>query len=674
MKVARKTFLAKEEFKKEMENLKYLRDALAEHKRIAKFLAIISIGQEFTILSPLASMDLGEFLYKDDDKFGSRFKVTIENMVEEAKNLVDALHHLHDEIKIPRTGPLSCCHMDLKPENILVYEDRPYTHDPHYPVGKWMISDFGISSMGEKARQSGEPSSPSSPSSRHLQVPMLAELVTKTTRIVPERGTGTWQAPEVHWSAEKISGKCSDVWSYGCIFIQILERSLGGVEGLKELDERRRKPEPGAQGADDTFYRGKKGDYWLNPEIEKWIKTLASRSEDSSVSRRYLENCQKLIWLMLKINPDDRLSASKIWNVLKDIDSDKTSKSLNVKLSKPLLHQHPSQSGLDAVGLSPEKIDEAALADDEAPIPDQRRVSSLAQELSRQRSILGLTSFHSEPTSNATPAHGPAIPRILTPESDRSHADMTRVINVQQLDSGQRDSIRESDSRRRRLTVPTPGISRPISPGKTNPSEFAAMNALEPTPSHLPHRRSFTLESGSPSPNPMSRLSAALEDTTTSPAASSPSPTPTPKVQATSSASAAPPFQHRASDESHEPYSGRTLGSAGGDSSHSRHTEPSSPSQVSSITLYFDLPKEARHTVISTCCRKVAFVAHEWIIVYVMTNNRSRHEIPKESGIRWIGGNLSETFLLARGQTEPDLSTVVSFFWSHFMVAANLGM
>jgi hypothetical protein len=112
--------LAKFEFDKEKENQEILRDALAKHKRIATFLEIIGIGAEFTIFSPLASMDLREFLYNQDPTFNDSFQPTLEHIVEEAKNLVGAFNYRHDEIKIPQNCHLSCFHMDLKPENILI--------------------------------------------------------------------------------------------------------------------------------------------------------------------------------------------------------------------------------------------------------------------------------------------------------------------------------------------------------------------------------------------------------------------------------------------------------------------------------------------------------------------------------------------------------------------------
>ena len=140
MEVACKTFTAtrkedvKEEFEKEMENLKILRDALAKHERIATFMAIISIGTEFSILSPLAEMDLGRFLYNEDQDFQARFEITPKQMIAESSKLVHALHHLHDKIHTENLGHFICCHMDLKTENILVYMDD--LRNGLNPVGK----------------------------------------------------------------------------------------------------------------------------------------------------------------------------------------------------------------------------------------------------------------------------------------------------------------------------------------------------------------------------------------------------------------------------------------------------------------------------------------------------------------------------------------------------------
>lgn len=325
-----------------MENLKILRDALAEHNRVAKFLAIISIGLEFSILSPLATMDLNVFLYNTDPEFGKLFTITLENMVEEARNLVDALHHLHDEIKIPRIGHIPCYHMDLKPANVLVYQA-----DADNPVGKWKISDFGISLMDRNVNASTrkgkgkEIEERSMSGAKHLHVPTVSALVTKTTKIAPERGTGTWQGPEVRFTENKILGNKSDIWSYGCIFVQVMARGLEGVDGLRALDEQRKMPEDGAEAADDTLYRGQRGAEKLNSSVEDWIRRLENKiMSDGTVRPRYLQNCGYLICLILRIDPEERLSATEIYNVLKSIDSEKTSVWLAARLQH--LPRHPT--------------------------------------------------------------------------------------------------------------------------------------------------------------------------------------------------------------------------------------------------------------------------------------------------------------------------------------------
>ncbi|CZR51481.1 uncharacterized protein PAC_01357 [Phialocephala subalpina] len=328
--VARKVLVQKEDFQKETENLEYLKRSLLKHDRIATFLAIISVetglSTEFNILSELADMNLQEFL----DGRHNEFTVTPQSLMSECAHLADALRFLHKGIEIPRDaisdagsqeGPMTCHHMDLKPENILLYKH------PRYPVCIWKISDFGISRIKESV--SRQPKGKQRNDKSLLEVPrMLGELKRsmnsqkgQTSRTNAKRNSGTWQAPEVHQSPEKVVGIESDVWSFGCILVSIVALALGPNE-LASLETTRGKTKQGIHYDyvnDDRFYRTRDGVMELNPHIESWVDFLPQRQGHNTDITTFLLNSRDILFSTLKIKPEDRINSGNLHLALKRI-------------------------------------------------------------------------------------------------------------------------------------------------------------------------------------------------------------------------------------------------------------------------------------------------------------------------------------------------------------------
>ncbi len=197
VQVARKWFQAKGDFRKEAKNLAKLNESLSDHKRIVKYLAMFTIGdeedrwasKEFNILLPLADTDLKKFLYEPEY---SPKCTTIAHMVEEASNLADAIRWLHAGLRISGKV-LICCHMDLKLDNVLVYLRHTAS-----PVGWWKISDFGISSMTERQHETPDPRRPSASFLEVQEVRSPAESlarITGTIRASVQRPAGIYSAP-----------------------------------------------------------------------------------------------------------------------------------------------------------------------------------------------------------------------------------------------------------------------------------------------------------------------------------------------------------------------------------------------------------------------------------------------------------------------------------------------
>ncbi|KAA8651231.1 hypothetical protein EYZ11_007821 [Aspergillus tanneri] len=287
--VARKCFYTRSHFQHEIKNLSLLRASLSNHERIVPFLATVTVGRDFNIIFPLAKMDLEAFL---GGKYRPPSEFTTQDLITEASNLTGALSFLHGHLQPPG---LKCCHMDLKPQNILVFDGV------NCPVGKWKISDFGISIMSVSDR-------------RQMTVTDFVDNNTYPVNDDPQRVPRTYQPPEV--STDRRFGRRSDVWSLGCILVRILALGLDGLNGLKWLDERRALSDDGCVGYEhDYFHRGSPP--VLNPHIETWLTTLPFRHQNCLPI--FLEACKDILLRILSIDKYRRPLAEEVQTRLLEI-------------------------------------------------------------------------------------------------------------------------------------------------------------------------------------------------------------------------------------------------------------------------------------------------------------------------------------------------------------------
>ncbi|KAF8859384.1 kinase-like protein [Acephala macrosclerotiorum] len=306
--VARKRFPAKGPFRTESNNLAKLASGLSKHDRLVKHLAFITTDDkmdhgspnEFNILLPMADTDLKKFLY------GKVYEPQCSNLVhllKEALGLVDALRWLHEDQLLGEKLQV-CCHMDLKLDNILIYE----LNNADFPAGCWKISDFGISSMIERdnshihdAELFRRNTFRTSPAGRLARIVTGRDDVLTTVRRVP----GAYSAPEARNG--NLIGPPSDIWSFGCILVQILIRVAGGIGFLEEMDDRRASKEHG----NDHFCQTTAGKAHLNPVVKEWLES--SQLFDRTFKDRVLiGNCKKVIKQALKIDPNQRPSAGRL--------------------------------------------------------------------------------------------------------------------------------------------------------------------------------------------------------------------------------------------------------------------------------------------------------------------------------------------------------------------------
>lgn len=100
--------------------------------------------------------------------------------------------------------------------------------------------------------------------------------------------------------------------------VRVLAFKLEGVEGLRRLDELRRKEEDGItdyEGRHDYFNRGQPA--VLNPHIANWIRDLPKHHPN--YSDEFLNGCANMLLRTLSINKHDRPEASVVQQLLGEL-------------------------------------------------------------------------------------------------------------------------------------------------------------------------------------------------------------------------------------------------------------------------------------------------------------------------------------------------------------------
>jgi serine/threonine protein kinase len=240
-----------------------------EHQNIVPLLASFTINafdseeRSLNILFPWADMNMAQWLRLDSTPLREDIEMR-DWLYREIYALVSAVSFLHREIDGMVTS-----HHDLKPENIL-----------------WLGGSLKICDLGRS----------------HL----LSVADGSETEGQSGLGTFTYQPPEYYnddaTRSSKKHGRAFDVWSLGCILIEMVILIVHGWQGrkIKEFTEarsagvRRRGDFSKTREVDDSFHN--------NPDvIRQWICDL--KENESRMLAETLTIAEK----MLADNPDERL-------------------------------------------------------------------------------------------------------------------------------------------------------------------------------------------------------------------------------------------------------------------------------------------------------------------------------------------------------------------------------
>lgn len=317
-RITAKTVAGKLNFDAEQRTLLQFKSCITNHEGIMQSFASFIHGSDFIILSPWADgRDLHLFLTRPDevlDNYMERsIRFTPDNLLTESYNLARALNFLHYEMVSPRGKKLRCAHLDLKPENVLV-SFLPGDRASEAPVGRWKISDFGLSKVEEAVTTEGRVIPVGKDDQKASTAP--GNIARELSFQPPTRGAGAFQPPEVqNTGLVKVSTR-RDVWSYGCILAMVLAFALGGPEEVKEQTRRR-----DVSGVDDYFYRrtarrsralgpGSPGftnhivDAELKPPLRRWLEQASTKAGEPH--GQWIQHTANLILTLLDVDVTTR--------------------------------------------------------------------------------------------------------------------------------------------------------------------------------------------------------------------------------------------------------------------------------------------------------------------------------------------------------------------------------
>jgi serine/threonine protein kinase len=255
------------------------------HKNITPHYASWSQAGHFFMLSPLASCDLKVYWTNNRPELNNSEFVLWE--LRQLWGLADGLRYIYN---------LDGWHHDLNGENVLVFEEG----DGGRPTLK--IAGFGSAKMG--ARRSA-PRDESSPTDSYSQ------------------GTSAYEAPDYVIRGE--TSRPYDVWTLGCIFMDMLVWTIGSLPTeLETFSHERRRLRGGMLGTDTMFWcvEWHDGAYWTHwkPSVGERLRKLYELCDSDQGSRTgVFKELVNTISKMLRMDPAQRVKAFEVHNDLERV-------------------------------------------------------------------------------------------------------------------------------------------------------------------------------------------------------------------------------------------------------------------------------------------------------------------------------------------------------------------
>lgn len=250
-------------YKTEVDCLELLRHL--RHECIVELLASYEHRNEHYLIFPILSMDLSEFLTREE-RFGDFVNnSTFYNALSGLTSAVQSIHEISivsEDLLISKIG----YHHDIRPKNILV--------KPNMLV----LTDFGLArfKMPDEGSQTRWKN-------------------TIGDYIAPECMSEDYTHLEV--------GRSIDIWSLGCLLTEVAAYMERGPSGVMDFRQKRRRTEFKQPLENSYFFEGKK----LRISTDDWISDLTRRPKDRGV--RALIHCARN---QLQVEVEKRPKAAQV--------------------------------------------------------------------------------------------------------------------------------------------------------------------------------------------------------------------------------------------------------------------------------------------------------------------------------------------------------------------------
>lgn len=187
--------------------------------------------------------------WQQNDDYNCRLRIIQEfvpHILAQLEGISLALRKLHDF----NGNGASYRHGDLKPENILLFHSE---NGADAFASVWKMSDFGLAKLHEKA--TGQ--------RYRMQATSMRPF-----------GTTSYRPPEAWARSDKPTSRLFDVWSMGCIILELVTWLVYGMNGLEELTRN-----TGWLDKQSCFWIGQYDHQrgWFGVTVHEYVTELISR-------------------------------------------------------------------------------------------------------------------------------------------------------------------------------------------------------------------------------------------------------------------------------------------------------------------------------------------------------------------------------------------------------------
>lgn len=350
------------DFKKELKILDELRNYPHEH--IVTHLATWTQDGRYYMLFSFAECNLRQYMRRV--AFGNPTKKSILWLLSQFRGLANALkeiHNLSSAEKADGSSPnllapvkdlrKSGWHHDLKPENILFFKI------PSSSGGAFYVADFGSGKVHTYRSGSINTKSPN--------------------------GTMTYEPPE--FAKEGVTSRPYDVWSMGCVFLELLVWAVFGYSSVRTFtNDREQRRFPGSQTdvlVDDAFWQmDENRDLTLRESVANWISKLHDEIQQQRLEP--FEKVLKLVIRMLDTERRDRISALDLWDTL-----DRTHKQATVDMKNLKQDSLPAEVEMDPESSQPLLRLSTNAPDRRTPEPGSPALTNRSDTYPQQATLYG---------------------------------------------------------------------------------------------------------------------------------------------------------------------------------------------------------------------------------------------------------------------------------------------